>query len=271
MIGNTYFMSMIGSRCCNKVFRSNRVNIGNRNSSKFNFAISLVGLGAVCGFGFALTKKYPAIRNASSSLYQNFLRYLFPARPPSYGEALVSAETELPIATLEEPREDLRTPLEKALSEWVEKGSSLEEKAIRLGNQKAISAAYQSNILSLKGDLTQLPSILWQEPFIERLESLKLLDCNLVSIPEEIALAKNLKFFKIEGSKLFEFPACLISQLDKLVLFQVENNLDVDKVDFYKDRSILENPRRGNSLSVTWNQQNAAYLYTECGRVAIHA
>lgn len=334
MLGNTYFISMMSSRCCNEVFQSNRVNIGNRNSSKFNFVVSLIGLGAVCGFGFGLTKKYPAIKNASSSLYQNCLRYLFPVRPQLFcaagaacknnesstpsssprtssdldefadeakefldeamydgncakrdllrnGKDCVSASTNLPLATLEtsykggvhlgKPQEDLRTPLEIALSEWVQKSSSFEEKAIRLENQKSISDAYRSNTLYLKGDLTQLPSIVWQQPFIQRLESLKLLRCNLASIPQEIALAKDLKYFTIEGSKLSEFPAGLISKLDKLTLFQVKNNLDVEKVDFYKDRSILENPRRGDSLSVGWNQQNAAYVYKEGARVAIHA
>jgi hypothetical protein len=305
MIEDTYFISMIGSRCCNEVFRSNRVNIGNSNSSKFNFAISLIGLGAVCGFGFGLTKKYPAIKNASSSLYQNCLRYLFPARSSSFAEgalldesthtknlaerdslanrgAVVSAPTELPVASLptqdphglaapEQLNKDLGTALEQALTEWVDNSSSDAEKAIRLKNRQAISNAKGSNILYLKGDLTQLPSILWQQPFIARLESLQLLDCNLASMPKEIASAKNLKFFRIEGSKLSEFPAHLISQLDKLTLFQVQNKEGLIEVDFYKDRPILKNPRRGDSLSVTWNQQNAAYVYKEGGRVAIYA
>jgi hypothetical protein len=248
MLGNTYFISMMSSRCCNEVFQSNRVNIGNRNSSKFNFVVSLIGLGAVCGFGFGLTKKYPAIKNASSSLYQNCLSYLFPVRPQLFcaagsacknnesstpsssprtssdldefadeakeflaepthaknlaerdslanGGAVVSAPTQDPhgLAALKQLNKDLSTPLEIALSEWVEKSSSLEEKAIRLENQKSISDAYRSNTLYLKGDLTQLPSIVWQQPFIQRLESLKLLSCNLASIPQEIALAKDLK------------------------------------------------------------------------------
>lgn len=306
MLGNTYFISMMSSRCCNEVFRSNRVNIGNRNSSKFNVVVSLIGLGAVCGFGFGLTKKYPAIKNASSSLYQNCLRYLFPARPSSFaaGEflaeptgaknlterdslanrgAVVSAPTELPLASLptqnphglealEQLNKDLGTPLEKALNEWVENSPSDKEKAIRLKNRQAISNAKVSTILCLEGDLTQLPSIVWQQPFIQRLKSLKLLRCNLASIPEEIASAKDLNYFTIEGSKLSEFPAGLISKLDKLTLFQVENNLgvDVDKVDFCKE-SIPKNPRRGDSLSVTWNQKNVAYLYTEGARVGIYA
>ncbi|NDE82971.1 MAG: hypothetical protein EB051_05105, partial [Chlamydiia bacterium] len=290
--------------------------IAKKNSSKFNFFLPLIGLGAVCGCGFALTKKYPAIKCAASSLYQNFVSYLFraptqllgPSKPnhdPSEIEALRNHESSLaaavqadPVAiqpdqseesgggegshsglsqapleteAVKNPQEDLCRLLGQALSKWIDNSSSNEEKAIRLENQKSISDAYLLKTLYLKGDLTQLPSIVWQQPFIARLESLKLLGCNLASIPKEIALANNLKYFTIEGSKLSEFPAGLISKLDKLTLFQVKNDLDVDKVDFYKYRSILENPRRGDSLSVGWNQQNATYLYTKGARVAIHA
>ena len=271
MLENTYWMSMIHSRCCDEVFRSKGVKIGDRNSSKFNFVVSLIGLGAVCGFGFGLTKKYPAIKNASSSLYQTCLRYLFPARPQSLGAPRQNNESStIKDLHLEKPTEELRTPLERALSEWVQKSSSHAERAIRLENQKIISDAYRSNTLYLKGDLTQLPSILWQESFIERLESLELLGCNLDSIPKEIASAKNLKFFKIEGSRLSQFPADLISKLDKLTLFKVENNrgVDVDQVDFI-NRSSPEKSQRKDSLSVNWNQQLVTYLYSKGAGVSI--